>query len=245
MTEHEGSTNGQYFIVIDDDPFIMQLLQSGLGIESCFYTSSAEFKEHNKEHNRLGPPKGVFVDIHLGTDDNGLELIPGIRERWPYCPVIVITGDLRADAVGLALAAGAHDFITKPFSAKDAAARLEARAIELIEKEARETFRHGDFILNLTLNQLSGASGHTRLSQADAEALRYLALANGLFVTRKELKKKVWGNLSVSDNALNKKMQEVRKALKGIGSEVKLTSKLDEGFSLVIPSNAPKAGKAR
>lgn len=230
MATKDSAANGHYFIAIDDDPLPTEMIETALGLKTFVYASSKEFQSHPVAQ----APKGVFVDIHLGINDNGLDLIPGIRSRWPYCPVIVVTGDLSSEAVGKALASGAHDYIRKPFVPSELYARWLARSVELSEKQARDTLCHGDFILNMNLNQLSGSSGVTHLSHADALVLCHLVQANGS-LSRKDLKKKVWGNLSISDNALDKKVKDVRKALKGIGSQVKLTSTYGEGFSLVLP----------
>ena len=58
-------------------------------------------------------PDIVLTDIRLpGT--NGLTLTQRIRQRWPECPVIVMTGHSDEDSAIGALKSGASDYLKKP-----------------------------------------------------------------------------------------------------------------------------------
>lgn len=231
MSSQKRITEIPYSISVDRDPLAASALEAITGIKFLGYSSVDAFKSHSYTY----PPAAVFVDVHLGLEENGLDLIPFIREKWPYSPILVVTTEPGGDAVGHALAAGADDFLRKPFDAKELVARMRARTTQLIEKSCRDTITFGDFVLNLHLCQLSGPAGSSSMSQSDARLLQYLAQANGMLITRAELKRKLWGNVVVSDNALDKKLHDVRSTLKSTGSCVRLTSSYRQGFSLIIP----------
>lgn len=227
----------RYSITVDDDPIISRTIEAITQAPSLSYSSFDSFRCHE----RKDAPMAVFIDIHLGLDENGIDLIPTIRDNWPYCPIIVVTTNPSGDAVGQALAAGAHDFVRKPFDQRELSARLRARSFELQEKACRETMNVGDFVLNTQLSELKGPAGCVHLSHSDTRLLQFLAQAQGTVVSRPELKRRVWGNVSVSDNALDKKLHDVRAAIREVGSQIKLTSSYRQGFSLIVPNDAGTA----
>jgi DNA-binding response OmpR family regulator len=231
---HQKKPN--FIIVIDDEEIMSPLLESTLQTKSlAFQTSEDFYKNDTKE-----APIAIFLDVHLGINDNGIDMIPAIRARWAYCPIIVMSGDIDAMLIGQALAAGANDFIKKPFDVKELTARLRIRSAELKEREANDNVMFHDVQLNTGLSEVVGPKGSSYLSQIDCRLLHYLILANGTLVSRAELKRKLWGNVNVTDNALDKRMHEVRKALRFISSQVAVQSSYRQGFSLVIESVAQK-----
>lgn len=86
-------------------------------------------------------PDLVLLDLHMPQLD-GFALLPQIVQRaaGSYLPVLVLTADTTKEAAHSALAAGAHDFLTKPFDVTDVLLRvgnlLETR--ELHQRLRRE-----------------------------------------------------------------------------------------------------------
>lgn len=60
-------------------------------------------------------PAAIVLDWHL-PDGQGLEILQVAHRHYPDLPIIVVTGDTTAATAQQAIAAGAHDFILKPFS---------------------------------------------------------------------------------------------------------------------------------
>lgn len=233
-----NARDNHYFVTIDDDPLVSRIIEVALNMKSLSLAKSGEFYAHTF----TTPPLGVFVDIHLGLEDNGIDLITPIRARWDYVPIIVMTSDADNSLIGQALAAGANDFVKKPLDASELAARFKARASELRERQTTDNIQFHDLMLNLRFNKVSGPTegSATYLSQRDTYLLYYLMQSGGTLVTRQELKRRVWGDLTVTDNALDKRLYEIRNALKNINSGVKLQSNYRKGFGLVfgdVPEN--------
>lgn len=67
----------------------------------------------------------AVLDQNLGPD-NGLDLIMPIRERFPHCKVLLLTGYGSIAAAVAATHRGAHNYLTKPASASDILDALEA-----------------------------------------------------------------------------------------------------------------------
>jgi DNA-binding response OmpR family regulator len=74
------------------------------------------------------PPDLVLLDVMLPYSD-GFELLAQLRSTagWENVPVIVITAKVHEEDAVRALALGADDYLTKPFSPAELAARIRRR----------------------------------------------------------------------------------------------------------------------
>ncbi len=100
-------------LIVDDDPAMCRLLQTGLkslGAETLVASSTDEalrlFSEREVD--------AVLTDLRLGGR-SGLELCQSITEQRPDVPVVVMTAFGSLDTAVEAIRAGAYDFVTKPF----------------------------------------------------------------------------------------------------------------------------------
>ena len=220
-----------YIVVLDDDPLIEKIIGSATKKQTKCFSSTRELETKTEDLH----PFAMFVDIHLGMKDNGLDLLPGLKLKWPFCPIIVITGDRDENLVGDALAAGADDFIYKPINSKELVARLQARLGELAKREAREVLKIGDVTVDTAHRVIANQENdHRYLSPTEMSLLTCLLNAHGTVVRRDIMKRKCWGQIYVSDNALNRKLHEVRRALKEISQNVTIRTIYGTGFSLEV-----------
>ena len=76
--------------------------------------------------DRMPPPALVLLDIMLPYL-NGLQLLAHIRQKaeWRHVPIIMLTADSNERDIEQALAAGANDYIVKPFNPRELTARLQ------------------------------------------------------------------------------------------------------------------------
>lgn len=76
--------------------------------------------------DRTAPPSLVLLDVMLPYY-SGLQILTYIRRNpeWHTVPVIMLTSDSSKHDIQGALAAGADDYLVKPFNPRDLAARLE------------------------------------------------------------------------------------------------------------------------
>jgi len=114
-------------LVVDDDPEIVTFLATLLeleGIESTVATSAAAALE-KLEH---GVPNLVLLDIAM-PDRDGLDLCRALKKdpRTRDVPVFVVSARPGKDVVERALAAGAEEFIRKPFENQELISRIRVR----------------------------------------------------------------------------------------------------------------------
>ena len=144
-------------LVVDDDPASTALAAEALAREGIVALVAATADEARSV--LAGRPVDLIV-LDLGLpDDNGLHLLASVREA-AATPVIIVSGhgDLEDRVVGLRL--GADDYLVKPFSPSELAARAtavmrrttgaapDARILEFddglrIDVPAREVTRRG------------------------------------------------------------------------------------------------------
>jgi CheY-like chemotaxis protein len=115
-------------LVVDDDPEIVTFLATLLeleGIESQVATSAAAALAML---DRGGPPQLVLLDIAM-PDRDGLDLCRALKKdpRTRDVPVFVVSARPGRDVVERALAAGAEEFIRKPFENHELIARIRGR----------------------------------------------------------------------------------------------------------------------
>jgi DNA-binding response OmpR family regulator len=231
-----------HIVTLEDDPMVQSVIEAAIGSRARHFSDGAQLLA---EADDLAP-LAFFVDIHLSEQASGLEVIPRLRERWPFVPIIVVTSDQADEMVGEALASGADDFVRKPLRPKELVARLQARASEQARYQARALRSVGDVTLDLLHNTLTGAHGESRaLSQTDMALLCCLADAKGTVVPRRDLKLRCWGSVKVSDKAVDRKIHLVRAALSDVTTAVQVTSIYGAGFRLDVRGAAQEPHEAR
>lgn len=225
-----------YTVTLDDDPAVGRMIARVTGLPTKSFATSAALLAALDELD----PVAAFIDVNLGVDDCGLDVIPKLRARWPYKPLVVVTADADEAAVGTALAAGANDFVKKPISAAELTARLKARLGEMAVAAGRELMRLGPLTFDRAHKTLASEAGSRSLSPTEALVFETLLAANGMVVSKAELKRRVWGGVKVSDNALDKKLHDVRAAIRDLTDAVRLTSTYGVGVALTHADDEQK-----
>jgi DNA-binding winged helix-turn-helix (wHTH) protein/tetratricopeptide (TPR) repeat protein len=100
-----------------------------------------------------------------------------------------------------------------------------------------KSFRFGSFTLDLERLCLDGPSGHADLRRKSFDVLRYLVEHAGRIVTKEELVKAVWPDVTVSDDSLTQCISEVRRAL-GEASHQIIKTVPRRGYLFDCPTSA-------
>jgi DNA-binding response OmpR family regulator len=138
-------------------------------------------------------PDAVVLDIMLPGFD-GLEVCRRIQAHDPV-PVLMLTArDDEADLL-VGLAVGADDYLTKPFSMRELAARVHAlvRRADRTSAEQHKELRLGDLSINLAERRVSRAGVEKHLTPTEFELLVHLAGKPRTVLPRERLLADVWG----------------------------------------------------
>jgi len=106
--------NGRIFL-LDDDELIVTMLSRALrneGFETQVQTSSADIIQKMEAWH----PDVMLLDINLGEDRNGLDILAEIKANELDVQVVMLTGDDTAESAIKAMKIGAADYLTKPFN---------------------------------------------------------------------------------------------------------------------------------
>ena len=107
-------TKGRIFL-LDDDELIITMLSRALrkeGFETQIQTSSHEVIQKIEAWH----PDLALLDIHLGEDKSGLDILSEIQKNNIDTQVVMLTGDDTAETAITAMKSGAADYLTKPFN---------------------------------------------------------------------------------------------------------------------------------
>ncbi len=110
-------------LVCDDEPQIVRALRVILR-DAGFEAVPAATGEEALDLVAVRPPQAAILDLML-PDVDGVEVTRRIRE-WSEMPIVVLSAVGEEDRKVEALAAGADDYVTKPFGPRELVARLEA-----------------------------------------------------------------------------------------------------------------------
>ena len=134
----------------------------------------------------------VILDLGL-PDLDGVEVIAGLR-GWCRVPIIVLSArDAQAQKVR-ALAAGADDYVTKPFGMDELLARVRAalRRAEIGEP-AQAVVTTGAFTLDLAAKRATRNGAEVRLTPTEWHLVEALVRHPGALVPAARLLAEVWG----------------------------------------------------
>ena len=111
-------------LVIEDDPYMLQLLKRTLEIEG-YDVYLAIDGVYGMSVLRETKPDLVLLDIMMPGPD-GYQVLDSIR-HCSEVPVIMVTAKTEVDSVTYALNLGADDYIRKPFRPQELVARVKAK----------------------------------------------------------------------------------------------------------------------
>ena len=117
---------GQTVLIIEDDPKIVQLLRLYLERDGYQVHSAGDGVSGLEAFERTGPD-AVILDLMLPRLD-GIEVCRRLRSGSEV-PILMLTARVEEVDKLLGLSLGADDYVKKPFSPRDVAARVPRRSV--------------------------------------------------------------------------------------------------------------------
>jgi two-component system, OmpR family, response regulator ResD len=185
-------------LIVDDEPIVRDVVARYLERDGYSILESADGDEA-RARIETKPPSLVVLDVMLpGTD--GLTLCRWIRERGDI-PVIMLTArGEEADRV-VALDLGADDYVTKPFSPRELAARvrsvLRRTAAGALGGAAR--IEVDGLVLDPDTRDVTLDGAPVQLTAKEFDLLFFLASHPRRVFSRDQLMNSVWGYAAALD----------------------------------------------
>ena len=178
-------------LVVEDEPMVAEVVERYLRRDGHTVRVVHDGQAAMDAFDRFAPDL-IVLDVMLPGID-GLEVCRRVRAR-AETPVIMLTarGEEIDKLLGLGL--GADDYVTKPFSPRELAARVQAvlrRAGRRAEADG-DTLRFGDLRINGRTRTVEDGRGPIKLTAREFDLLFYLAGHPGQVFTREQLMDAVW-----------------------------------------------------
>ena len=206
-------------LVVEDEPGFSRLMALSLGREG-FEVHTVPNGEDALDLAAEIHPDAVILDIGLPGMD-GLSVLKELRERTNM-PVVVVTGARTTDAIRRGLDRGADDYITKPFSPNELAARVRA-VLRRRHRSRQRQYRIADCIVDLdarTIEPVEGSalaespSGHS-IGRGGWRLLEAFLSNEGKILYRDELLDAAFGPDYRGDSGYLQ--EQVRRLRRGLG----------------------------
>ena len=180
------------------------------------------FTKGSEAINYIGNKVDIWIlDIMLGDDVNGYDVIKAIREQNEYVPVIFTSArDQELDKIfGLEL--GSDDYMTKPYSSKELVLRVN-KIIKRVYKDENQIniINYEDYTINLDKRTVEQNKNNIKLTTLEFDLLVLLIKNKGKCFTRDEILNSVWGsNYFGTDRVVDDLIRRLRKKLNKLNIE--------------------------
>jgi len=207
-------------LLVDDEPAIRESLAFALRRDGFDVEQAASLRE---ARNLTDAAELVILDLVL-PDGNGLEFLRALRSRSDV-PVIVLTSrDEETDrVVGLEL--GADDYVIKPFSPREVAARVRAvlrRASKAAQPE-EQPVRAGALSLDASTRKAAIADRELLLSRTEFNLLSLFLRSPGRVFERGQILDAVWGSeVVVGDRTVDVHVKALRRKIEEAGGDPRM-----------------------
>ena len=196
-----AKTRGR-ILVVDDDGTVAEILSRYL-VREGYEVDSVGNGALALERMRSHPPDLILLDLML-PDVNGLEVCRRVRKVMPV-PIIMLTARGEEDERIFGLKLGADDYVVKPFSPREVAARVgsvlrRSDASNGATQDGSTKVVAGSIEIDLGARSVAVSGKPVSLTAREFDLLSFLARNSDQVFRRAELLERVWG-YSVGDTA--------------------------------------------
>ena len=155
-----------------------------------------------------------ILDIMLGDDINGYDVIKAIREKYPLVPVIFTSArDQDLDRI-LGLELGSDDYITKPYSSKELVLRVNNIIKRVYQSTDSKIINYLDYTIDVDKRIVSVKDKPIKLTTLEFDLLIFLVENINKSFSREDILNAVWGNdYFGSDRAVDDLVRRLRKKM--------------------------------
>ena len=192
MTEPAGQALDAKILVVEDEARLVRLIRAVLETQG-YKVTVAPTGERALDAVALEMPDLVLLDLRLPGGMDGFEICRRIRE-FSMVPVVMLTASAREEEKLAGFDAGADDYITKPFSARELLARVRAvlRRTQ-VKQDSPAVIEVGELTINLASQRVSVAGEPVHLTPTEYRLLLALARQPDRVMTHTALLTEVWG----------------------------------------------------
>jgi DNA-binding response OmpR family regulator len=211
------TSNKPQILYVEDDVFLSFVTKDNLELKGYSITFCKDGKEaldsfHQKTFDLC------ILDVMMPEMD-GYTLARKIREVNEHIPILFLSAkSMKEDRIS-GLMAGGDDYITKPFSIEELCLKIEVflkrSRVSGSGKLNRGEIKLGNYIFDYKNIQLKFKTSAQRLTNREADLLKYLAENRNKVLKKEDILNEVWGDDSYfNSRSLDVFVSKLRKYLK-------------------------------
>ncbi len=217
-------------LIVEDNKILNGSLTAALEKESyaidSFYDGTKALRHILVNHSNYDLM--IFDNMLPGT--TGIELCIALREKGIFTPILMLTGISDTPHKIRALDAGADDYMTKPFSIRELAARVRALLRRPREAITTELKLRG-IAMSSSSKQVTYKNTELKLTLKEFGILEYLIRNCGQVISRDQLLDHVWDfEVNAFSNIVDVHITNLRKKLERVGAKHILETVRGTGF---------------
>ena len=186
-------------LVVDDDVRMLRMMTRILELEGYRVLRASHGEGALDLFDEDPPPDLALLDIMMPGMD-GCTVCRHIRE-FSQIPIIMVTAKDSDEEKVDGLDAGADDYVTKPFSSQELAARVRSglRRTRLWDESPQPALRSYELVIDFARQRVSLAGDDIGLTATEYRLLSYLARNAGRMLTPDQILEAVWGEEYVGE----------------------------------------------
>ncbi len=198
-------------LLIEDDPLIGDGIAAGLpkfGMTIDWFRSGKE----GEAALECAPYDAVILDLGLPQID-GMDILSHWRKKGLQTPVLILTARDTLEDKLQGLNSGADDYLSKPFSLDEVAARLNA-LVRRSHGFSHALLTHGRLSLDTAAKTAKLGDETLELTAREYVLLELLLMQRGRIITRAQIEDKLYGwDQEIDSNAVEVYIHRLRKKL--------------------------------
>jgi len=223
-------------LVVEDEPQVQELVAVNLEHAGHRVRRAATAGEAETSI-REELPDVLILDWML-PDESGLSLTRRLREneRTRGLPILMLTARAMEQDKISGLEAGADDYLTKPFSPKELAARIKAVLRRRAPEAAQEPLAAGTLKLDPATHRVTVDDRTVHLGPTEFRLLRFLLARPERVHSRTQLLDHVWGDhVYIEERTVDVHIRRLRQALEPYGQDGLVETVRGSGYRLSAP----------
>jgi two-component system, OmpR family, phosphate regulon response regulator PhoB len=218
-------------LVVEDEPQIQELVAVNLE-HSGHKVLRAASAEEAEVAIRAALPDVLVLDWML-PGESGLAFARRLRndERTRDLPILMLTARAMEQDKLSGLEAGADDYLTKPFSPKELAARIKAVLRRRAPQLADDPVATDGLRLDPAAKRVTAGGDRVELSPSEFRLLHFLMTHPGRVYSRAQLLDLVWGDhVFIEERTVDVHIRRLRKALEPSGHDRLINTARGSGY---------------
>ena len=217
-------------LIVEDEAPVRQMIAFNLN-RAGFTVDEAEDSASARSRIADNRPDLVLVDWML-PDSSGLELTRALKrdDATKEIAIIMLTARAEEQSKVLGLEGGADDYVTKPFSARELLARINA-VLRRVSADSVEPLSAGILQLRPDEHRVFVNGTEVNIGPTEFKLLKFFMQNPERVYSREQILDIVWGrNVYIEERTVDVHIQRLRKALSEYGAEAYVQTVRGAGY---------------